>query len=141
MLASSMAIIGTIFDRNEEETVSSLPLGHSMNQLTAAGLLRDEEPVPQQELREEVLRELDQILKSASFRKSPRGRQFLSHVVEQKLSGREDDLKEHTIGVEVFQRAPGYATGDDPVVRVQASDVRRRLEQYYQANSSSGTVR
>jgi hypothetical protein len=112
-----------------------------MNQLTDAGLHRDEEPVPQQVLREEVLRELDQILKSTSFRKSPRGRQFLSYVVEQKLNGREDDLKERTIGVEVFQRAPGYATGDDPVVRVQASDVRRRLEQYHQANSNSGPVR
>jgi len=40
-------------------------------------------------------------------------------------------LKERTIGTEIFQRKAGYATGDDPVVRVQAGEVRRRLEQYH----------
>jgi hypothetical protein len=50
-------------------------------------------------------------------------------------------LKERTIGIEVFQRAPGYTTGDDPIVRVQASDVRRRLEQYYQALPDRPAVR
>lgn len=90
--------------------------------------------------RDEVLTELGRILRSPFFRKSPRGSQFLSYIVEHKLDGLDECLKERTIGVEVFRRPPGYATGDDPVVRVQASDVRRRLEQYYQAQAASGST-
>ena len=81
---------------------------------------------------EAVLQELQRILASRHFRSAGRSRQFLQYVVQQKLEGHLDLLKERTIGTEVFQRSPDYATGDDSVVRVQAGEVRRRLEQYYQ---------
>ena len=81
---------------------------------------------------EAVLQELQRILASRYFRSAGRSRQFLQYVVQQKLEGHLELLKERTIGTEVFQRSPDYATGDDPVVRVQAGEVRRRLEQYYQ---------
>lgn len=82
--------------------------------------------------RREVLRELDSILASRHFKSADRRKQFLRYVVLSKLDGRTDQLKERTIGTEVFQRPPEYSTGDDPVVRVLAGEVRRRLEQYYQ---------
>jgi hypothetical protein len=81
---------------------------------------------------EAVLQELQRILASRHFRSAGRSRQFLQYVVQQKLEGHLDLLKERTIGTEVFQRSPDYATGDDSVVRVQAGEVRRRLDQYYQ---------
>jgi len=81
-----------------------------------------------------VLRELDNILSSSFFKSASRCKQFLSYVVLNKLEGRTEQLKERTIGTEVFHRLPGYATGDDPVVRVQAGEVRRRLEQYYRGS-------
>jgi hypothetical protein len=81
-----------------------------------------------------VLAELDRILSSRFFKNAVRGRQFLEYVVHHKLAGSPEQLKERTIGTEVFHRAPGYATGEDPVVRVQAGEVRRRLEQYYAAS-------
>ncbi len=83
-----------------------------------------------------VLRELNDILVSLPFRNSSRSKQFLSFVVLHKLDGRCDLLKERTIGTEIFHRKAGYATGDDPVVRVQAGEVRRRLEQYYHTVSN-----
>ena len=83
-------------------------------------------------VRESVLRELGRILASRFFKSAVRSKQFLEYVVRQKLDGNSEQLKERTIGIEVFQRPSGYATGDDPVVRVQAGEVRRRLEQYYQ---------
>ena len=89
---------------------------------------------------EAVLRELDKILASRFFRSAGRSRQFLQYVVQHKLKGHAEQLKERTIGTEVFQRSPGYATGDDPVVRVQAGEVRRRLEQYYQGTTESSPV-
>lgn len=79
-----------------------------------------------------VLQELESILSSPYFKSADRCKQFLRYVVQSKLDGHTERLKERTIGTDVFQRPPGYATGDDPVVRVQAGEVRRRLERYYQ---------
>ena len=48
--------------------------------------------------------------------------------MEQTLAENEDDLKERTLGVEVFHRPPDYDTNADPVVRLCAAEVRKRLE-------------
>jgi hypothetical protein len=93
------------------------------------------------EKREAVLQELDRILASTFFRSAARSKQFLEYVVQHQLQGHPELLKERTIGTEVFLRPVGYATGDDPVVRVQAGEVRRRLEQYYQAHPNGSPVR
>jgi hypothetical protein len=91
--------------------------------------------------RDAILRELDNILASHFFRSAGRSRQFLQYVIQHKLGGHPEQLKERTIGTEVFLRPLGYATGDDPVVRVQAGEVRRRLEQYYQTDPVDSLVR
>ena len=85
-----------------------------------------------------ILGELRNILESPFFQKSHRGSQFLRYVVERKLQGDPKQLKERTIGVDLYHRRPDYATGDDPVVRVQAGEVRRKLDQYYQAARGEG---
>jgi len=91
--------------------------------------------------REAIFAELDSILASPFFRSAARSRQFLKYVVQQQVDGHSDLLKERTIGTEVFLRPAGYATGDDPVVRVQAGEVRRRLDQYYRTPSENSQVR
>ncbi len=78
-----------------------------------------------------ILQELGNILASPPFRNSSRSKQFLSYVVQHRLDGHDELLKERSIGADLFHRPADYATGDDPVVRVQAGEVRRRLEQYY----------
>jgi hypothetical protein len=80
-----------------------------------------------------ILRELDSILHSTYFRSSERSKQFLSYVVQHALTGNHERLKERTIGADLFDRPAGYSTGDDPIVRVQAGEVRRRLGQFYQS--------
>jgi len=94
-----------------------------------------------EESRKTVFAELEKILASSSFRSAARSKQFLQYVVEHHLDGHSEALKERTIGTEVYHRPPGYATGDDPVVRVQAGEVRRRLDQYYQSAPSGIPVR
>jgi hypothetical protein len=91
--------------------------------------------------RETVLKELEKILASRYFKSSDRSRQFLRFVVFSKLDRQTERLKERSIGIELFQRPPGYATGEDPVVRVQAGEVRRRLEQYYQKAQDPSNLR
>jgi hypothetical protein len=100
------------------------------------------EAAPVEIERAELVRaELERILSSRFFKNAVRSRQFLEFVVRHTIEGRSEQLKERTIGTEVFHRAPGYATGDDPVVRVQAGEVRRRLEQYYQDSRNSSGMR
>jgi hypothetical protein len=104
-----------------------------------AGSVKDHEPLAphphsapeSSEAQAVILSELEKILASPHFRGSNRRKEFLSYVVHHSLEGQHEQLKERIIGAEVFHRDADYATGDDPVVRVQAGEVRRRLEQYY----------
>jgi hypothetical protein len=98
-------------------------------------------PPPDGTQKEAILRELESILGSPFFRTSNRSKQFLSYVVQHTLEASQEPLKERTIGAKLFQRPAGYSTGDDPVVRVQAGEVRRRLEQYHHAALSQSPVR
>jgi hypothetical protein len=81
--------------------------------------------------RELVTNELKAILSSSHFMGSKRYPALLKYVVTQTLDGHAEELKERTLGVEVFDRSPDYDTNDDPVVRFSASEVRKRLAQYY----------
>jgi hypothetical protein len=87
-----------------------------------------------------ILLELKTILGSVAFRGSKRCGQFLTYVVENTLAGREEALKERSIGVAVFGRSPSYGTGEDPIVRVTAKEVRQRLKQHF-AECSGGRIR
>ena len=72
-----------------------------------------------------------EVIEGTAFRGSQRSAQFLKYIVEEAIAGHFDALKERVIGVELFGRAPTYDTGDDAIVRVTASDVRKRLLQHY----------
>jgi hypothetical protein len=92
------------------------------------------------EEREAVLQELEAILSSYHFRGSKRYPALLRYVVSAALDDRLGDLKERTLGVEVFGRDPGYDTNADPVVRVSAGEVRKRIAQYYHENGHPARV-
>jgi hypothetical protein len=79
-----------------------------------------------------ALREhLNDIIQGEAFRGSRRSAQFLQYVVEKSISQDALALKERSIGIELFGRNPTYDTSEDAIVRVTASDVRRRLLQHY----------
>jgi len=82
------------------------------------------------------------VVESSAFRGSQRSAQFLKYICEQAIAGHLDNLKERAIGVELFRRHPSYDTGEDAIVRVTASDVRKRLSHYYlSAPESSSDLR
>ena len=74
---------------------------------------------------------LEEIVMGAAFKGSHRSQAFLKHIVEQALRGDPADLRERSIGVALFGRPVTYDTADDAIVRVTASDVRKRLLQHY----------
>lgn len=80
---------------------------------------------------------LERVLASPIFRKSEQCCKFLRYVVEH----HGEALKERQIGADVFGRTPNYDTAEDPIVRVRATEVRKRLAQYYGAAGSEGDVR
>jgi TolB-like protein len=74
------------------------------------------------------------MLASPVFAKAPRMCHLLSFLVEKKLVGKENEITEYAIGLEVFRRdARVYDTVLDPVVRVQIGRLRGRLVDYYAA--------
>lgn len=84
--------------------------------------------------------ELERVLASPQFCNSKRYPALLRFVVEKTLVGRSEDLKERTLGVEVFQRPPDYDTNADTVVRYTAGEVRKRLSLYYHENDPGDGV-
>jgi hypothetical protein len=96
-----------------------------------SGPTTTQSPEPGGNRNAEIMGQLTQIQSSHAFCNSARSKEFLSYVVEQTLAGRTDILKERSIGVDLFHRAPTYDTSEDPIVRVKAGEVRRRLAEYY----------
>jgi hypothetical protein len=88
-------------------------------------------------------RYLNEITEGPAFKGSARSAQFLEYVIWQSAAGKIADLKERTIGIELFGRTPTYDTGEDAIVRVTASDVRKRLMQHYNGagNASEFQIR
>src|SRR6266852_3669705 len=78
-----------------------------------------------------VRRQLERVLESQGFARNDRLSGFLRFVVERHLEGRDHELKESVIAVEVFGRKPDYNPKRDPVVRTEAGRLRARLSEYY----------
>lgn len=76
--------------------------------------------------------QLERLLQNPHFSHSRRFPTFLRFVVRQTLAGQADALKERTLGIEIFGRGADYDTSSDPIVRVTAAEIRKRIAQYYQ---------
>lgn len=83
------------------------------------------------EFKTAVKTEVEAMLTTPIFVQSGRCKRFLSYIVDQTLAGNANQLKERTIGINVFERANDYDTGDDSIVRVTANEVRKRISQFY----------
>jgi adenylate cyclase len=78
-----------------------------------------------------VRSELDRIVRSRDFRASKRNRKFLRRVVEAELTGCGHEINGYLIGSEVFGRGKSFDHVKDPIVRIEATKLRRDLERYY----------
>jgi TolB-like protein len=76
-------------------------------------------------------RQLELVLASAGFSRNERMARFLRFVVEQHLEGKDSELKESVIAIEVFGRRPDHDPTHDSIVRTEAGRLRARLGEYY----------
>jgi hypothetical protein len=87
-----------------------------------------------------VRAQLRRLLAHPLFTNSKRYPTLLTYTVEQTLRGNAAELKERTIGIEAFGREPDYDANADPVVRIAAAEVRKRLIQYYYDPAHAGEL-
>jgi hypothetical protein len=88
-----------------------------------------------------VQQQVERLLASPLFHASKRYPSFVRFVVARVLNGQTDQLKERILGVEIFDRPADYDTNTDPIVRVTAAEIRKRIEQYYQDPQHSQEIR
>lgn len=74
---------------------------------------------------------VQRVVWSRAFEKSARMRDFVSYVCGRVLEDPAAEIHEQDIGCAVFERPPGYDTSADNIVRVNASQVRKKLETYF----------
>ena len=90
---------------------------------------------------DEAVAALNRVLSSEVFEAAGRAREFLAFIVQETLAGRGDRLKGYSIAVQVFERPSDFDAQTDPLVRVEAGRLRRRLAEYYQSQGRDDAVR
>jgi len=113
-----------------------------MSRGKAAGRVSEAEPwSPETDAgRRAILEQLERLLADARFRNSKRCPALLRHLVENALNGRAE-LRERTLGADVFGRPADYDTSLDPIVRATAGDIRKRIAQYYHESGHEQEIR
>jgi hypothetical protein len=86
--------------------------------------------------REEVRR----ILRSAQFRRASKLQRFLELVCDYHFQNRSAEINEFVIATQAFGKGADFQPGEDSLVRVQAREVRRRLQEYYQGEGKSSRL-
>lgn len=84
---------------------------------------------------------VQEIVEGSAFKGIRRSARFLDYIVDRALAGQFDLLNERAIGIHLFDRPASYNPSDDSIVRVTASDVRKRLLQHYGTYGDSGPFR
>jgi hypothetical protein len=79
----------------------------------------------------ELLALLDRVSRSPQLRRASRLRELLLYIGKQSIEKGRTDLHEQEIGSSVFGRPSYYDTGQDNIVRVNATELRKRLESYF----------
>ena len=75
-----------------------------------------------------------------NFRNCPKLRAFFLYVCENALLGRLENVREQLIGARVFGRAQDYNLNEDNIVRVEARELRKRLESYFAGEGQNEPV-
>ncbi|UVC10518.1 hypothetical protein IHQ71_07970 [Rhizobium sp. TH2] len=77
--------------------------------------------------------EMEVLLSDPRFKVADRNRAFLKYIVEAAVTGRSQGIKAYSIAIDVFGRDANFDSNTDPIVRIEATRLRRSLELYYQS--------
>jgi len=85
--------------------------------------------------------ELQAVLRSQLFVRSPTLAHLLSYLCEKKFAGESEQIKEYSIALDVFGRHDSFDQDTDSIVRVQANRLRKRLAEYYGGEGARDSLR
>ena len=85
--------------------------------------------------------ELEKILHSPLFSRSPALTHLLSYLCEKTFAGETEQIKEYSVAVDVFDRSNAFDQDTDSIVRVQANRLRKRLSEYYAGEGTGDAIR
>lgn len=91
---------------------------------------------PQSVELDEQRAELRSVLESPHFVRAPKLARLLSYLCENFFSGHAGQIKEYSIGVDVFGRGESFDQNTDSIVRVEANRLRKRLAEYYSTDGA-----
>jgi len=83
---------------------------------------------------------VERIASSTPFRRSTRLRDLLIYVSRCSLKDGRNKVHENEIGAAVFDRPADYDTNIDPIVRVNATELRKRIEAYFDSEGANETI-
>jgi len=84
--------------------------------------------------------ELEAVLHSEQFTRAPTLANLLSYLCEKLFAGEAYQIKEYSVGVEVFRRGPSFDQDSDSIVRVEANRLRKRLAAYYAGDGATHRI-
>jgi hypothetical protein len=85
--------------------------------------------------------ELEAVLQSKYFTRAPTLAHLLSYLCEKLFAGEANQIKEYSVGVEVFHRGASFDQDSDSIVRVEANRLRKRLAEYYAGDGAFHRLR
>jgi hypothetical protein len=83
---------------------------------------------------------LERVVGCVQLRRAPRLREFLSYVGRRSLKDGCSQVHEQEIGIEVFGRPNTYDTSVDNIVRANATELRKRIESYFETEGLNETL-
>jgi hypothetical protein len=89
---------------------------------------------------EERRAEVQRVLESPQFRRTPKLQRFLELICDYYFQNRAQEINEFLIATEAFGKGPGFDPSQDSLVRVQAREVRRRLREHYQSDGKGSRL-
>jgi TolB-like protein len=89
---------------------------------------------------QEVLQQVAKIVESRIFKKSERMRRFLRYIVEMTLTGKQNEIGEYSLGLEVYDRTDEFDPRLSSIVRVDAARLRSKLREYYETEGKVDTI-
>jgi len=84
--------------------------------------------------------QIDRILASNAFRSADGLRRLLKFLADKSLSGEADELKEYSIGIDLFGKPSTYDPRRDSAVRIQVGRLRQKLAEYYEIEGKEDLI-
>ena len=106
-----------------------------MNSVQVPGTAELGGPAP-----EDIQKQLNKIVHSKVFRHSSALQRLLQYLISRSIEDPFGDIKEYTIGTEVFDRGPNYDPQTDTIVRVQVHRLRLKVKEYYESEGTKDPI-